>query len=251
MYPGPYRLRIRLRTAGSAGPMVGGRQQSAPHRSLRAGPQPAAPGCGAATARTVRSWSMPGARQASSRYCGRDRRRRRTSHRADIGTRRARVALDIDRYRQVDPKFRKVYRHRMDGDAGEIRYSGTLRGIPTPPDAQSIGLTRWIRLDYKSVPSPLNRLARFHGWFECDARDDVTHVRHREQFEFSPLVAWLAAPILRRWLLSSRSSPVGHQLRRARRHRGRARGGLEVGAQSAVAVASRRRAVRRPGRSVT
>ena len=160
-------------------------------------------------------------------------------------------ALDIDRYRQVDPKFRKVYRHRMDGDAGEIRYSGTLRGIPTPPDTQSIRLTRWIRLDYKSVPSPLNHLARFHGWFECDERDDGTHVHHREQFEFSPLVAWLAAPILRRWLLSSRSSPVGHQLRRARRHRGRARGGLEVGAQTAVAVASRRRAVRRPGRSVT
>ncbi|HET9602022.1 MAG TPA: hypothetical protein VFP08_10545, partial [Acidimicrobiales bacterium] len=92
--------------------------------------------------------------------------------------------------------------------AGEIRYSGALRGIPTPPDAQSICLTRCIRLDDRSVPSPLNRLARFHGWFECDERDDGTHVRHREQFEFSPLVAWLAAPILRRWLLSSRSSPV-------------------------------------------
>jgi hypothetical protein len=98
-------------------------------------------------------------------------------------------ALDIDRYRQVDPKFYRVYHDRMDGDAGEIRYSGTLRGIPTPPDTQSIGLARWIRLDYKSVPSPLNRLARFHGWFERDARDDGTHIRHREQFEFSPLVA--------------------------------------------------------------
>jgi hypothetical protein len=56
----PFRKGIRLRTAGSAGPMVGGRQQSARRRSLRAGQQPAAPGCGAATARTVRSWSMPG-----------------------------------------------------------------------------------------------------------------------------------------------------------------------------------------------
>ena len=45
-------------------------------------------------------------------------------------------ALDIDRYRWVDPRFRKVYRHRSDGDAGEICYSGTLRGIPAPPDTK-------------------------------------------------------------------------------------------------------------------
>jgi hypothetical protein len=85
-----------------------------------------------------------------------------------------------------------------------------LRGIPTPPDTQSICLSRWTRLDYKSVPSPLNRRARFRGWFECDERDDGTHVRHREQVVFAPVVAWLAAPILRRWLLSRRSSAVGH-----------------------------------------
>jgi hypothetical protein len=247
----PFRKGIPLRTAGSAGPMVGGRQQSAPHHSLRAVPQPAAPGV----------WSGDGKNRPELVDAGRPTTFIDTGDVIVAGEGRAIVqtsaqdvlefALDIDRHRQVDPKFYKVYRHRMDGDAGEIRYSGTLRGIPTPPDTQSIGLARWIRLDYKSVPSPLNRLARFHGWFERDARDDVTHVRHREQFEFSPLVAWLAAPILRRWLLSSRSSPVGHQLRRARRHRGRGRGGLEVGAQTAVALASRRRAVRRPGRSVT
>ena len=51
-------------------------------------------------------------------------------------------ALDIDRDRQVDRKFYKVYRYRMDGGAGEIRYSGTLRGIPTPPDTDSIGVAR-------------------------------------------------------------------------------------------------------------
>jgi hypothetical protein len=109
-------------------------------------------------------------------------------------------ALDLDRYRQVDPKFRKIHRREMHGDVGEVRYSGTLRGIPTPADTQSIRLTRWTRLDYESVPSALNRLARFHGWFECDERADGTFVRHVEQFDFSPLVAWLAKPILGRWL---------------------------------------------------
>jgi hypothetical protein len=109
-------------------------------------------------------------------------------------------ALDLDRYRRVDPKFRKIYRHHMRGDEGEVRYSGTLRGIPTPADTQSIRRTRWTRLDYESVPSPLNRLARFHGWFECEERENGTFVRHREQFDFSPAIAWLAAPILERWL---------------------------------------------------
>ncbi len=109
-------------------------------------------------------------------------------------------ALDLDRYRRVDPKFRKIHRHEMHGDEGEIRYSGTLRGIPTPADTQTIRLVRWTRLDYESVPSALNRLARFHGWFECEAREGGTFVRHREEFDFSPLVGWLARPILERWL---------------------------------------------------
>ena len=109
-------------------------------------------------------------------------------------------ALDLDRYRQVDTKFRKIHRHQMNGDEGEVRYSGTLRGIPTPPDTQTIRLTRWTRLDYKSVPSALNTLARFHGWFECEERDNGTFVRHVEQFDFSPAIGWLAGPVLRRWL---------------------------------------------------
>ena len=139
----------------------------------------------------------------------------------------------------------------MDGDAGEIRDSGTLRGIPTPPDTQSIGLSRWTRLDCKSVPSPLNHLARFQRWFECDERDDGTHVRHREQFVFSPLVAWLAA----------RSCDAGcsqDDLRRLVTSFGALAGIVAVLAagwkwvlRQAVAVSSRRRAVRRPGRSVT
>ncbi len=111
-------------------------------------------------------------------------------------------ALDLDRYRKVDPKFRKVHRHRMHGDEGEVRYSGTLRGIPTPADTQTIRLTRWTRLDYVSVPSALNRLARFHGWFECAEGDEGTLVQHHEQFDFSPAIAWLAAPVLKQWLQS-------------------------------------------------
>ena len=78
-----------------------------------------APGCGWATARTVRSWWNAGRPTSFIDSWGRDRRRRRTSG----------------------------------------------------------------------------------GSFECDERRRGTHAHHRAQFEFSPLVAWLAAPILRRWLL--------------------------------------------------
>jgi len=123
-------------------------------------------------------------------------------------------AIDLDRYRQIDPKFRKIHRHHMRGDEGEVRYSGTLRGIPTPADTQSIRVTRWTRLDYESVPSTLNRLARFHGWFECEEREDGTVVRHREQFDFAPAIAWLAAPLLKGWL----QDQVRHEVEQLKRH---------------------------------
>lgn len=109
-------------------------------------------------------------------------------------------ALDLDRYRTVDPKFRTIHHHEFEGERGLVRYSGTLRGIPTPPDTQEIRLTPWARLDYRSVPSALNRLARFHGWFECDERPDGTLVRHREEFDFPPLIGWAARALLGQWL---------------------------------------------------
>lgn len=117
-------------------------------------------------------------------------------------------ALDLDRYRTVDGKFRTIHRHEFDGDRGLVRYSGTLRGIPTPADTQEIRLTRWTRLDYRSVPSALNRLGRFHGWFECEERPEGTLVRHREEFDFPPLVGWAARAVLGQWLQDQVSREV-------------------------------------------
>lgn len=111
-------------------------------------------------------------------------------------------ALDLDRYRTVDRKFRTIHLHEFQGDRGLVRYSGTLRGIPTPSDTQEIRLTRWTRLDYRSVPSALNHLARFHGWFECEERPEGTLVRHREEFDFPPLVGRAARAVLGKWLQS-------------------------------------------------
>lgn len=64
---------------------------------------------------------------------GRDRRRRRTSHRADIGTRRARVCARHRSLQTGRSKFRKVYRHRMDGDAGEIATPAPCAASPHHP----------------------------------------------------------------------------------------------------------------------
>lgn len=109
-------------------------------------------------------------------------------------------ALDLDRYRKVDTKFRRIHWRRFHGDQGEVRYSGTIRGIPTPADTQTIRLTRWSHLEYQSVPSALNRIARFRGGFECEERDDGTRVRHREEFSFPRVVGVLANLYFGRWL---------------------------------------------------
>jgi hypothetical protein len=84
--------------------MVGGRQQSAPHRSLRAGPQPAAPGCGAATTRQVDAGRPTSFIDTGDVIVAGEGRALVQTSAQDV----LEFALDIDRYRQVDPKFRKV-----------------------------------------------------------------------------------------------------------------------------------------------
>lgn len=109
--------------------------------------------------------------------------------------------LDLDRYREADHKFHRIHYVKRHNDRGEAKYSGRLRGIPTPSEVQEWTLEPYTRLQFRSRPSLWpGMIARFEGSFECEEADGRTIVRHREAFEFKPPFSWLAVPFLKSWL---------------------------------------------------
>lgn len=109
--------------------------------------------------------------------------------------------LDLERYSEADHKFHRIHYVKRHNDHGEAKYSGRLRGIPTPTEVQEWTLEPYTRLQFKSQPSLWpGMIARFEGSFDCEETDGGTVVRHREAFEFKPPFSWLAIPFLRSWL---------------------------------------------------
>lgn len=109
--------------------------------------------------------------------------------------------LDLDKYRQADHKFHRIHYVQRTNNHGLAKYSGRLRGIPTPTDIQEWMLDPYRRLEFKSVPSMWpGIIARFAGVFECEETDGGTVTRHVESFHFNPPFSWLAIPFLRSWL---------------------------------------------------
>ena len=109
--------------------------------------------------------------------------------------------LDLDKYRHADHKFHRIHYVRRENNHGRVKYSGRLRGIPTPTDVQEWRLEPHKRLEFKSVPSLWpGMVASFEGFFACEEVTEGTAVRHREAFRFRPPFSWLAVPFLRSWL---------------------------------------------------
>ena len=109
--------------------------------------------------------------------------------------------LDLDRYREADHKFHRIHYVERHNNHGVAKYSGRLRGIPTPSEVQEWRLEPWHRLEFRSRPSLWpGMIARFEGFFECDETTEGTSVRHREAFDFHPPFSWIAVPFLRSWL---------------------------------------------------
>ncbi len=109
--------------------------------------------------------------------------------------------LDLERYREADHKFHRIHYVKRQNNHGEAKYSGRLRGIPTPSEVQEWTLDPYKRLEFRSRPSLWpGMIARFEGSFHCEEIESGTSVRHREAFEFKPPFSWLAVPFLRSWL---------------------------------------------------
>jgi hypothetical protein len=109
--------------------------------------------------------------------------------------------LDLHRYRQADHKIGRVGPVRRRGDAGDATFSGRLRGLPGPSGTYPFTLTA-DRLVFGTPTAGPARwfLHHFEGSFACEHASGGTRVTHREEFGFRRPWAWLAAPLLGRWL---------------------------------------------------
>ena len=111
--------------------------------------------------------------------------------------------LDLERYRLADRKIASARVVAGDSAAGTVILQGRLRGLRTPPDRQRYTVTpdgRTIEFRSESSRWP-GLLARFHGIVHCQPLPNgATYVTHIERFTFTPLLALLLDPYLRRWL---------------------------------------------------
>ena len=111
--------------------------------------------------------------------------------------------LDLNRYKQADTKITRVLASRFDGDTGEVRYAGRLRGIPGPAMVNVVSVDRPGRIDFRSKPGTWQHaLLRFHGSFVLEPSGTSARVTHREEFSFRAPLAWVIEPVLRGWLTS-------------------------------------------------
>lgn len=112
--------------------------------------------------------------------------------------------LDLDRYRQVDPKITSVKQQPTldEHGVGTLRYRGQVRGLPGPVDTQRVELDRWHGLTITGAPGVwTRRFFDFTGTFRCTPIEGGTEVTHAEEFRFRPaLVHRLATRWLQGWL---------------------------------------------------
>lgn len=107
--------------------------------------------------------------------------------------------LDFERYRQADTKIRNVYGVERNGNEGLLRYSGWIRGLPTPMVEHAWRLVPYSRLEIRSLRRD-SLLDHFEGLFTCDETPQGTRVVHRETFVFHPPLGRLVERFLRAWI---------------------------------------------------
>lgn len=110
--------------------------------------------------------------------------------------------LDLDRYRQADHKIGRIRSLAFDGRVGEVRYTGRLRGLPSPPMTHVIEADPHRSIIVRSKPgSWQDRLGPFLGTFSFVPVDaTTTQVEHVEQLSFRGPARPLFERMLGDWL---------------------------------------------------
>ena len=111
--------------------------------------------------------------------------------------------LDLDQYRQVDPKIQRVrsVEEPDDEGRGSVRIWGKVKGFPPAPDRQDFVLERWTKLTFTGAPrQPARLVFDFTGTIACQERQDgTTGVTHSYEFRFKGLFSF-AERYLSHWL---------------------------------------------------
>lgn len=111
--------------------------------------------------------------------------------------------LDLEHYRQVDPKIGRITRPvALDAEgSGSTRYWGRMRGTPPAPDVNLVQLTPWTGLTFTGAPGqPARLVLDFRGRFDCVDTDDGCTVTHGYELRFRRPFRWVYEPLLRTWL---------------------------------------------------
>ena len=98
------------------------------------------------------------------------------------------LVLDLNQYKQVDPKIVRVI--SVDGPdsdgRGSVKIWGKIKGLPPAPDRQDFVLERWTKLTFTGASGQPARLVfDFTGIVACSERPDgATNVTHSYEFAF-------------------------------------------------------------------
>ena len=95
--------------------------------------------------------------------------------------------LDLERYKEVDPKIVRVSSvEGPDEDGrGSAKLWARMRGLPPAPDKQNFALEKWNRLTFTGAPrQPARLVFDFLGTFECEPTDDGIVLTHGYEFNF-------------------------------------------------------------------
>ncbi|MBX3284825.1 MAG: SRPBCC family protein [Actinobacteria bacterium] len=113
------------------------------------------------------------------------------------------LVLDLDAYRTVDPKIRRVtQRPELDSAGwGTARIVGSIWHLPPAPDAHLVHLERWHRLTICGAPGvPARLLFSFTGTFEAVEVDEGTRLTHAYAIRFRQPLRALCSSRIQGWL---------------------------------------------------
>ncbi len=126
-------------------------------------------------------------------------------------------ACDLRAYMTLDRKITRIYENPpLDADGnGFVVFRGSIRGIPSPRQRQSVKLDRWRSVTFESAgPWLADRLVRMRGGFVVEPADGGSLVTHSYRFWFKGPSGPLIERYARDWL----TRDVDDELQRLRQH---------------------------------
>ena len=127
------------------------------------------------------------------------------------------LVCDLPAYMTLDRKIVKVYENPpLDADGnGFVVFRGSMRGIPSPKQRQSVKLDRWTSVTFESAgPWLADRLVWMRGGIAVEPAAGGSLVTHSYRFRFKGPFGPLIERYARDWL----PRDVDDELQRLGRH---------------------------------